>query len=147
SRSIDPIMPLDLSITRMAVTEAKENDSPNQTMGRKNLIPYGLYRCHGFISAYLARETGFSEDDLALFWQALTQMFDHDRSSSRGTMSPQKLIVFRHASPLGNAPAHKLFERVSVQRKSDALVPRAFSDYQVTINKTALPKEVELLDL
>src|SRR6266542_1471527 len=135
SRSVDPILPLDLSITRMAVTEAKEADSPNQTMGRKNLIPYGLYRCHGFISAHLARETDFSEADLELFWQALTQMFDHDRSASRGTMSPQKLIIFKHQSALGNAPAHKLFERVSVQRKPNVAVARAFSDYDVAVNK------------
>jgi len=93
----------------MAVNEAKDEDSPNQTMGRKNLIPYGLYRCHGFISAHLANETGFSDDDLALLWQALAQMFDHDRSASRGTMAPQKLVVFKHQSALGNAPAHKLF--------------------------------------
>jgi len=147
SRSIDPILPLDLSITRMAVTEAKEADAPNQTMGRKNLIPYGLYRCHGFISANLANETGFSDDDLALFWQALTQMFDHDRSASRGTMSPQKLLVFKHQSALGNAPAHKMFERVSVQRKSSALVARAFSDYEVTVNKSGLPSGIELIEL
>jgi CRISPR-associated protein Csd2 len=147
SRSIDPILPLDLSITRMAVTEAKEADAPNQTMGRKNLIPYGLYRCHGFISAHLANETGFSDDDLALFWQALTQMFDHDRSASRGTMSPQKLVVFKHQSALGNAPAHKLFERVSVRRKSDRLVAREFSDYEVTLNKSDLPSGIEPIDL
>jgi CRISPR-associated protein Csd2 len=147
SRSIDPILPLDLSITRMAVTEAKEADAPNQTMGRKNLIPYGLYRCHGFISAYLARETGFNDDDLALFWQALTQMFDHDRSASRGTMSPQKLVVFKHQSALGNAPAHKLFERVSVQRKPDSPVARAFSDYEAAVNKSGLPSGVELIEL
>jgi CRISPR-associated protein Csd2 len=130
----------------MAVTEAKEADAPNQTMGRKNLIPYGLYRCHGFISAHLANETGFSDDDLALFWQALTQMFDHDRSASRGTMSPQKLIVFKHQSTLGNAPAHKLFERVTISRKASAPA-RAFSDYEVTIDKTGLPQGVELLEL
>jgi CRISPR-associated protein Csd2 len=147
SRSIDPILPLDLSITRMAVTEAKEADSPNQTMGRKNLIPYGLYRCHGFISAHLANETGFSDDDLALFWQALTQMFDHDRSASRGTMSPQKLIVFKHQSALGNAPAHKLFERITVRRKPDVAVARAFSDYVVTVNKSDLPSGIEVLEL
>lgn len=147
SRSIDPILPLDLSITRMAVTEAKEADSPNQTMGRKNLIPYGLYRCHGFISAHLANETGFSDDDLTLFWQALTQMFDHDRSASRGTMSPQKLVVFKHQSALGNAPAHKLFERVTVQRKSSVAVGRSFADYDVTINKSGLPSGIELIEL
>jgi CRISPR-associated protein Csd2 len=147
SRSIDPILPLDLSITRMAVTEAKEADAPNQTMGRKNLIPYGLYRCHGFISANLANETGFSDDDLALFWQALSQMFDHDRSAARGTMSPQKLVVFKHQSILGNAPAHKLFERVTVQRKSSVPVARAFSDYEVAVNKSGLPSGIELMEL
>lgn len=147
SRSIDPILPLDLSITRMAVTEAKEADAPNQTMGRKNLIPYGLYRCHGFISAHLARETGFSDDDLALLWQALTQMFDHDRSASRGTMSPQKLIVFKHQTPLGNAPAHKLFERVQVRRKDSVAVARSFQDYDVVFNREGLPAEITPLEL
>ncbi len=147
SRSIDPILPLDLSITRMAVTEAKEADAPNQTMGRKNLIPYGLYRCHGFISAHLARETGFSGDDLSLLWDALRQMFDHDRSASRGTMAPQKLVAFKHQSALGNAPAHKLFERVTVQRKPNVAVARSFADYDVVINQDDLPSEIELLDL
>lgn len=147
SRSVDPILPLDLSITRMAVTEAKEVDSPNQTMGRKNLIPYGLYRCHGFVSAHLARETGFNEDDLALFWQSLMQMFDHDRSASRGTMAPQKLVVFKHQSKLGNAPAHKLFERVTVTRKSGIDVARAISDYAIVVEKSGLPSGVEVLEL
>jgi CRISPR-associated protein Csd2 len=147
SRSIDPILPLDLSITRMAVTEAKEADAPNQTMGRKNLIPYGLYRCHGFISAHLAEQTGFSDDDLALFWQALSQMFDHDRSASRGTMAPQKLVVFKHQSMLGNAPAHKLFERITVKRKADVPVARAYSDYDIVVEKTGLPSGVEVLEL
>jgi CRISPR-associated protein Csd2 len=144
SRSLDPILPLDLSITRMAVTDAKEADTTNQTMGRKNLIPYGLYRCHGFVSANLATETGFSEDDLALFWQALTQMFDHDRSAARGTMAPQKLIVFKHQSALGNAPAHKLFERVSVRRKEGVAAPRSFGDYDVRIDQEGLPAGVEV---
>jgi CRISPR-associated protein Csd2 len=149
SRSIDPILPLDLSITRMAVTEAKEADAPNQTMGRKNLIPYGLYRCHGFISAHLARETGFNEQDLELFWQALKQMFDHDRSASRGTMAPQKLIVFKHATALGNAPAHKLFERIVINRPKDAPPARDFADYRphLHINRDGLPAGVELMDL
>src|ERR1044071_8924707 len=138
SRSVDSVLPLDLSITRMAVTEAKEADAPNQTMGRKNLIPYGLYCCQGYISAHLARETGFNEGDLELFWQALTQMFDHDRSASRGTMAPQKLIVFKHQSALGNAPAHKLFERVTIERKPDVAVGRVFTDYEVGINKSGL---------
>ena len=131
----------------MAVTEAKEADAPNQTMGRKNLIPYGLYRCHGFISAHLANETGFNDADLELFWQALSQMFDHDRSASRGMMAPQKLVVFKHESALGNAPAHKLFERVTVQRKANVPVARAFSDYDVSINETNLPIGVKLIQL
>jgi CRISPR-associated protein Csd2 len=147
SRSIDAILPLDLSITRMAVTEAKEADSPNQTMGRKNLIPYGLYRCHGFISAHLARETGFGEDDLALLWQSLSQMFDHDRSASRGTMAPQKLVVFKHQTALGNAPAHKLFERVTAKRKVGVEVARAFSDYDVVVDRSSVPSGVEVLEL
>jgi CRISPR-associated protein Csd2 len=147
SRSVDAILPLDLSITRMAVTDAKEADSPNQTMGRKNLIPYGLYRCHGFISAHLANETGFSDDDLALFWQALTQMFDHDRSASRGTMAPQKLTVFKHQSALGNAPAHKLFERITVARKAGVEAARSFSDYDVRVDNANLPAGIEVLEL
>lgn len=146
SRSIDPILPLDLSITRMAATDAKEADSPNQTMGRKNLIPYGLYRCHGFISAHLARETGFNDGDLDVFWLALMQMFDHDRSASRGTMAPQKLIVFKHESSLGNAPAHKLFERVAVRRKDSIQVGREFGDYEVVIAHEDLPAGVEIIE-
>jgi CRISPR-associated protein Csd2 len=147
SRSVDPILPLDLSITRVAVANEKEKRTKDTTMGRKNLIPYGLYRCHGFISAHLANETGFSDDDLALFWQALTQMFDHDRSASRGTMSPQKLVAFKHQSMLGNAPAHKLFERVTVQRKSSVVVGRSFTDYDVTVNTSGLPSGIELIEL
>ncbi len=146
SRSIDPILPLDLSITRMAATEAKDADSPNQTMGRKNLIPYGLYRCHGFISAYLARETGFSEVDLDLIWEALKGMFDHDRSASRGTMAPQKLIVFKHSSALGNAPAHKLFERVHVELLEKDKPARSFTDYRFNLNTQDLPSGVEVSD-
>jgi CRISPR-associated protein Csd2 len=158
SRSVDSILPLDLSITRMAVTEAKEADSPNQTMGRKNLIPYGLYRCHGFISAHLARETGFNEEDLGVFLKALCgraveseqhgpSMFDNDHSASRGTMSPQKLVVFKHQSMLGNAPAHKLFERVTAKRKGGAEVARAFCDYDIVVDKSGLPSGVEVIEL
>jgi len=147
SRSLDPILPMDISITRMAVTEAKELDAPNQTMGRKNLIPYGLYRCHGFISANLARDTGFSDEDLDLLWQTLQNMFDLDRSASRGTMAPQKLIVFKHQSVLGNAPAHKLFERITVTRKESVQAARQFSDYEVSINRNDLPENVELVEM
>jgi CRISPR-associated protein Csd2 len=145
SRSVDAILPLDVSITRMAVTDAKET-APNQTMGRKSLIPYGLYRCHGFISANLARDTGFDDKDLELFWQALTQMFDHDRSASRGTMAPQRLIVFKHNSTLGNAPAHKLFERVTVRRKPAVDVARDFSDYEVNVERDGSPTGVEIIE-
>jgi CRISPR-associated protein Csd2 len=134
SRSIDPVLPLDVSITRMAVAEAKDAESPNQTMGRKNLIPYGLYRCHGFISAHLAKDTLFTAADLDLFWQALAMMFDHDRSASRGTMAPQALLVFEHATPLGNAPAHKLFERIKVTAKSGVSAARDFADYDLTFD-------------
>ncbi|MBE0541563.1 MAG: type I-C CRISPR-associated protein Cas7/Csd2 [Verrucomicrobia bacterium] len=158
SRSVDSILPLDLSITRMAVTEAKEADSPNQTMGRKNLIPYGLYRCHGFISAHLAKDTGFNEDDLGVFLKALCgravlseqhgpSMFDNDHSASRGTMSPQKLVVFKHQSMLGNAPAHKLFERVTAKRKGGVEVARSISDYDVVVDKSGLPSGVEVIEL
>ncbi len=144
SRSIDPVLPLDVSITRMAVAEAKDAESPNQTMGRKNLIPYGLYRCHGFISANLANETGFTTDDLELFWQALAMMFDHDRSASRGTMAPQALLVFEHATPLGNAPAHKLFERVKISAKPGVTVARDFADYALSIDEANLPAGIKL---
>lgn len=158
SRSIDPILPLDLSITRVAVANEKEKLSKDTTMGRKNLIPYGLYRCHGFISAHLARETGFNEDDLDVFLKALCgravlselhgpSMFDNDHSASRGTMSPQQLVVFKHQSMLGNAPAHKLFERVTAKRKAGIEVARAFSDYDVVVDKSGLPSGVEVLEL
>lgn len=142
SRSIDPILPLDLSITRMAATEAKDADAPNQTMGRKNLIPYGLYRCHGFISANLAQETGFTSADLDLLWEALAMMFDHDRSASRGTMAAQSLLVFEHASALGNAPAHKLFERIKVSSKPGTTAARDFDDYDVTFDGKPLAQVV-----
>lgn len=148
SRSIDPVLPLDVSITRMAVAEAKDAESPNQTMGRKNLIPYGLYRCHGFISAHLAKDTVFTDADLDLFWQALSQMFDHDRSAARGTMAPQKLIVFKHTSALGNAPAHKLFERVTVALKPEVkTAARQFADYDVAVNEQSLPAGITIQSL
>ena len=129
----------------MAVTEAKKAEAPNQTMGRKNLIPHGLYRTCGFISAHLARDTGFNEEDLGLVWQSLAQMFDHDRSASRGAMAPQRLVVFKHQSMLGNAPAHKLFERVTVRRRQGVAVPRAFSDYDVQVDRSGLPADARPL--
>ena len=116
-------------------------------MGRKSTVPYALYRTHGFISAALAQDTGFSEDDLQLFWDALTNMFDLDRSAARGLMAARKLIVFKHNSKLGNAPAHKLFDLVKVEKKADVDAPRSFSDYVVSLDSSALPEGVELLDL
>lgn len=150
SQSIDPVVSLEASITRMAVETRKESDSQdgdNRTIGRKTYVPYGLYRAHGFISSPLAEQTGFSQEDLALFWEALKNMFDHDRSAARGEMAAQKLIVFKHDSELGNAPAHKLFELVKVEKNAESKPPRAFSDYDVIIEKSAVPKGVKLLEL
>ena len=146
ARSVDAIATAEQSITRMAVAtekEAEKQGGDNRTMGRKATIPYGLYVCHGFISANLAQQTGFSEEDLALFWEALKNMFDVDRSAARGLMSAQKLIVFKHDSVLGNAPANKLFDLVKVGKSSEG-APRSFSDYEVTINKNGIPTGVTL---
>ncbi len=150
SESIDPIVPLEATITRMAVETKKESDSQNgdnRTMGRKTYVPYGLYRLHGFISAPLAKQTGFTEGDLELFWTALMNMFDHDRSAARGEMAAQKLIVFKHDNELGNYPAHKLFELVTVGRKETAKPARAFSDYEVIISKERVPAGVTLQEM
>ena len=136
ARSVNPVATSEHSITRIAVATPKEAESQNgenHTMGRKATIPYGLYVCHGFISANLAQQTGFTEDDLALFFDALKNMFDLDRSAARGLMSAQKLIVFRHASELGNAPANKLFDLVKIEKTTND-VPRSFKDYAVSIN-------------
>ncbi|MBW2145074.1 MAG: type I-C CRISPR-associated protein Cas7/Csd2 [Deltaproteobacteria bacterium] len=150
ARSIDPIIPLEATITRMAVETRKEADSQggdNRTMGRKTYIPYGLYEVHGFISAPLAKQTGFSEDDLELFWNALLNMFDHDRSAARGEMAAQKLIVFKHASELGNAPANKLFDLVRVERTGNPdSPPRNFSDYKVLIDNSGVPEGVVVIE-
>ena len=146
ARSVDSIVPAEHSITRMAVAtekEAEKQNGDNRTMGRKATIPYGLYVCHGFVSASLAKQTGFSEEDFTLFIDALKGMFDCDRSAARGLMSAQKLILFRHNSVLGNAPANKLFDLVKVERTTNN-VPRSFSDYQVTIDKAKLPAGVSV---
>lgn len=149
--SIDPVIPLEISITRMAVTTEKEAEAQsgdNRTMGRKHIIPYGLYRAHGFISAKLAERTGFSDDDLQLFWQALTNMFEHDRSAARGEMAARKLIVFKHDSAMGNAPAHVLFDTVQVARANDTDgAPRGYADYSVSINRDAIPSGVTVQEL
>ena len=149
ARSVDTIATAEHSITRMAVAterEAEKQGGDNRTMGRKATVPYGLYVCHGFVSANLAKQTGFSEEDLELFWDALKNMFDVDRSAARGLMSAQKLIVFKHDSVLGNAPANKLFDLVKVEKVCDG-APRSFSDYTVTIDKAGLPAKVIVEEL
>lgn len=147
SRSVDPIVSLEQSITRMAVTtekEAEKQDGGNRTMGRKEIVPYGLYVAHGFISPHLAAQTGFSESDLELLRHALSGMFELDRSASRGLMSTQRCWAFEHESPLGNAPAHRLFERVCITRKDDSRPPREFADYNVTLDAANLPSGVRI---
>ncbi len=146
ARSIDPIVAMEHSITRMAVAteaEAEKQQGDNRTMGRKHTVPYGLYRAHGFVSAFLAKQTGFDADDLGLLWQALADMFEHDRSAARGQMATRGLYVFQHASELGNAHAHDLFERVTASKKTDA--PRDFSDYEIGVDIEGLPDNVTLL--
>ncbi|HRQ65110.1 MAG TPA: type I-C CRISPR-associated protein Cas7/Csd2 [Xanthomonadaceae bacterium] len=136
-RSVDPIVAQEHSITRMAVAteaEAEKQGGDNRTMGRKHTVPYGLYVAHGFVSGFLADQTGFSEEDLDLLWQALTGMFEHDRSAARGQMATRGLYVFKHASKLGNAPAHDLFDRIKVQRSDGVTVPRAFTDYRISVD-------------
>jgi CRISPR-associated protein Csd2 len=171
AKSIDPIVPQEIAITRMAATNEKEKEqrqeggddderTERRTMGRKYIVPYGLYRTHGFVSAKLAERTGFSEDDLALLFWALGEMFEHDHSAARGEMTTCRLVVFKHESALGNANAHKLFERVKVGRaidgetytpgdkRLDNLPPaRSFGDYRVEVDRTDLPAGVEILEL
>jgi len=142
--SVEPIFSQEISITRMAVTNLKDLEK-ERTMGRKHIIPYGLFLAKGFVSASLADKTGFSEGDLELLWKALINMFEHDRSAARGIMSSQKLFVFKHDNKLGSAPAHKLFDLIQVKRRDGSKGPaRSFSDYEVTIGNT--PKGVELLE-
>jgi len=175
ARSVDPVLALDLSITRMAVAadvkgssssadiakwEADQAEDTLRTMGRKSLIPYGLFIGKGFISAHLAQETGFNEEDLALLWESLLNMYEHDRSASKGVMTVQRpLYVFKHVGTdtladqrrrqamLGCAPAHELFDLVSVKRKEGVDAARSFTDYDVTVHRDRLPKGVELLEI
>jgi CRISPR-associated protein Csd2 len=147
ARSVDSIVFQEHSITRMAVAtekEAEDQSGDNRTMGRKNTVPYGLYVAHGFVSSFLARQTGFSDGDLALLWQALGQMFEHDRSAARGEMTTRGLYVFEHDSELGNARAHALFSRIKVARKAEVAVARDFSDYDVIVDAANLPDGVTL---
>ena len=146
AKSIDPIVPLEITITRMAVTtekEAEEQQGDNRTMGRKHIVPYGLYRVHGFISAKLAEKTGFSDGDLEKLWQALQMMFEHDHSAARGEMVVRKLVVFKHEDALGNMPSHKLFERITIDRiQGERGTPASsFEDYAIKIDKEGLEEK------
>ncbi|WP_345793076.1 type I-C CRISPR-associated protein Cas7/Csd2 [Thauera sp. JM12B12] len=150
--SVEPVLPLEISITRMAVTTEKEAEAQsgdNRTMGRKHILPYGLYRAHGFVSAKLAERTGFSDDDLQLLWNALINMFEHDRSAARGEMAARKLIVFEHETAMGNAPAHVLFDSVKVKRAegTEDRPARSFADYRVSVDAEAMPKGVSVREL
>ncbi len=147
AESIDAIVPTEIALTRMAVTteaEAQKQQGDNRTMGRKYIVPYGLYAARGFISPHLAKQTGFSDADLEVLFQSLLLMFDHDRSAARGEMAARRLVVFRHRSPLGEAPAHTLLDRVNVQLKDGITAPRRFEDYTVTIVRDGLPNGVEI---
>ncbi|MBC8431749.1 MAG: type I-C CRISPR-associated protein Cas7/Csd2 [Desulfobacterales bacterium] len=147
SRSVDPIVALEHSITVCAARKAdKPVESQIGIQGRKNTVPYGLYVAHGFVSAHLAAQTGFGEDDLNLLWDALCNMFENDRSAARGLMSTQQLVIFKHNSALGNAPAHSLFKRVILTRKDDSKPARDFSDYKLEINKSNLPAGISIIE-
>lgn len=158
ARSQEPILPLEVSITRLSVTKKEDRDK-ERTMGRKHIVPYGLYRVHGFINPKLAEKTGFSEDDLQILWKAFQDMLDMDRSAARGEMTAHRLIAFRHDSALGNAQAHKLFDRVKVHRRSgDELIPvgderthnipsaRSFHDYEITMDSKPLPEGIKVIE-
>lgn len=153
ARSIDPIASLEQAIVRKAVATQREADEQiakhgqvTGTMGRKEIVPYALYEAHGFISPHFAAQTAFSESDLDLLWRALCQMFEFDRSSARGEMATRRLIVFEHQSALGNAPAHRLFERVRVQRRDVSKPPRSYADYEVTVDTDGLPRGIRVLE-
>ncbi len=154
ARSKDPITDLEQSIVRKAVATQREADAQIEkhdqvtgTMGRKSIVPYALYEAHGFVSPHLAADTGFSQEDLELLWRALTHMFEHDRSATRGEMATRRLIVFKHESLLGNAPAHRLFERLKVTRLDESQPPRRYEDYHVTLDVDDLPSGVEVQEV
>lgn len=150
ARSVDPVVTLEHSITRMAVAteaEAEKQSGDNRTMGRKNTVPYGLYVAYGFVSPALAAQTGFSEEDLETLWTALVNMFDQDHSAARGMMATQKLIIFKHDSALGNAPSHKLFDLVKIAKKDGVAIPRKFADYEVNVpKKEDIPSGIEVIE-
>jgi CRISPR-associated protein Csd2 len=149
SRSIDPIMQQEVTITRQTVTRIEDAEK-ERTMGRKHIVPYGLYRVEGYVSAKLANDetkgTGFSDADLELLWEAVVNMFEHDRSAARGKMAVRKLVIFQHESELGNAPAHRLFELVTVSKKEGVNPPRSFGDYEVSVDQVHLPAGVTIIE-
>lgn len=143
ARSIDPILPQEVTITRVAITTEADAEKKNTEMGRKYIVPYGLYRAEGYVSANLARKTtGFSEEDLELLWTAILNMFENDHSAARGKMAVRELIVFKHNCELGRAPAHKLFDLVKVEHKDGVTAPRSYGDYTVSVDETHLPSGV-----
>ena len=145
ARSIDPIISQEVTITRVAITTEKDAENKSTEMGRKSIVPYGLYRVEGYISANLARKvTGFSEEDLELLWEAIINMFEHDHSAARGKMAVRELIVFKHSKELGDCPAYKLFDAVEVKRKEDVIYPRKYQDYIVNIHEDKIPDSVEM---
>lgn len=148
ARSVDPIVSQEVTITRVAITTEKDAEKKGTEMGRKNIVPYALYRVEGFISANLARKTtGFSEEDLELFWEALINMFENDHSAARGKMSARRLIVFKHSAELGDCPAYKLFETVHAEKLPEVQFPRKYSDYRIEIRKDAsIPDSVEFIE-
>lgn len=146
ARSIDPIVSQEITITRVAITTEEDAKNKATEMGRKSIVPYGLYRAEGYISANLARKvTGFSEDDLELLWDAVINMFEHDHSAARGKMAVRELIVFKHSKELGDCPAYKLFDAVEVSRKEDVEYPRKYQDYTVIIQEEQIPDSVEVI--
>lgn len=146
ARSIDPIINQEVTITRVAITTEKDAGNKSTEMGRKNIVPYALYRAEGYISANLARKTtGFSEDDLELLWDAIINMFEHDHSAARGKMSVRELIVFKHSKELGDCPAYRLFDSVEIHKKVDVEYPRKYQDYTVEIHKEMIPDTVEMI--
>ena len=147
ARSIDPIVSQELTITRVAITTEEDSLNKKTEMGRKNIVPYGLYRAEGFISANLARKvTGFSEEDLELLWEAIINMFEHDHSAARGKMAVRKLIIFKHSKELGDCPAYKLFDAVEVKKQDEAAYPRKYQDYEITIHRDQIPESVEVIE-
>lgn len=145
ARSVDPIISQEVTITRVAITTETDAENKRTEFGRKNIVPYALYRAEGFISANLARKvTGFSEDDLELLWEAIINMFEIDHSAARGKMSVRELIVFKHSKELGDCPAYKLFDAVTVVKRPEVVYPRQYSDYEVNINTAAIPLSVEM---